>query len=111
MKGHNIIKTKVNNNIFREFDIANCVTNELVIKHNIEARCQVIRGELLYNILLGIPLHADKEDLDLAISNIVLTTNGVKSIEKFESSIIERKYKAYLIINTIYNSQINLEVG
>lgn len=111
MKGHNIIKEKHNGVITREFDIASCVINEKVIKNNIEARCQVIRGELLYNVLLGIPLHVDKDDLDLSVANIVLNTYGVKAIDKFTSSLIDRKYKAYLKIITIYNTQVDLEVN
>ena len=111
MKGHNIIKEKYNGTITREFDIASCVTNEKVIKNNIEARCQVIRGELLYNTLLGIPLHVDKDDLDLSIANIVLNTYGVKSIDKFTSSLVNRVYKVNLKITTIYNKQVDLEVN
>jgi hypothetical protein len=111
MKGHNIIKEKNNGIITREFDIANCVNNEQVIKNNIEARCQVIRGELLYNVLLGVPLHVDKDDLDLSIANIILNTYGVKAIEKFTSSLLNRNYKAVLKITTIYNTQVDLEVG
>lgn len=111
MKGHNIIKEKEDNTINREFDIANCVTDEQVIKNNIEARCQVIRGELLYNVLLGIPLHVGKDDLDLSVANIVLSTEGVKSIDKFVSSVLDRKYRAVLNITTKYDTQVELEVN
>lgn len=110
MKGHKILKEKVNNEIHRDVDIANCVSGKDVIKNNIEARCQVIRGELLYNVLLGIPLQVDRDDLDLAVSNIVLTTAGVKSIKKFTSKMIGRKYTANLSIITNEGSYLDLEV-
>lgn len=100
MKGHNIIREKVNGVINREFDLANYVYDKDVIKNNIEARCRVIRGELLYNVTLGIPLHVDKDDLDLSIMNIVETTGGVDSIKKFTSSLQNNQYHANMVVDT-----------
>lgn len=109
MKGHNIIREKVNGVINREFDIANYVYDKDVIRNNIEARCRVIRGELLYNITLGIPLHVDKDDLDLSIMNIVETTGGVDSIKQFTSSLQNNQYHASMVVNTT-SGTIEVEV-
>ena len=106
MKGHNIIK---NADGSRELDIANCIDGVNVVKNNIEARCQVIRGELLYNVLLGIPLHAEKEDIDLTVMNIILNTSGVSEIQNFNSYIKNKKYSAnvaVLIENTVVEVNI-----
>ena len=103
MKGHNIIREVVDGIVVnREFDLANYVYNNEAIRNNIEARCRVIRGELLYNVTLGIPLHVEKDDLDLAIMNAVETTYGVKAVKKFISSLKNNKYHANMIVETEY---------
>lgn len=111
MRGHNIIKTiNADGTVQREFDIANCVEDAEVVKNNIEARCSVIRGELLYNVLLGIPLKVDKEDMNLAIMYIINNTAGVREINKFSSSIVNKKYRAHVVVITTMSKVINVEV-
>ena len=107
MKGHKIVK---NMNGSKELDIATCVFDSEVIRNNIEARCSVIRGELPYNVLLGITLKAGKDELDLTIMNIINNTYGVKEIDKFSSSIVNRKYTANVNIITQMNNEITVEV-
>ena len=109
MKGHNIIRTKEDGVIKREFDLANCIQGVEVIRNNIEARCQVIRGELLYNILLGIPLHSDKDEIDLCVRNIIETTLGVSEIKKFKSELVNKKYHLSVSVG-VGNSEIEVEV-
>lgn len=98
MKGHNIIRE----NGSYEVDIANTVDDAEVVRNNIEARCRVIRGELMYNVLLGIPLKGSKEDIDLNIMNIIHNTDGVVDIQEFESRMIGHKYSANIKVLTIY---------
>lgn len=104
MKSHNILKEKIGNRIVRDVDIAHCVSGVDVIKNNVEARCQVIKGELPYNTLLGIPLHQDKEDIDLSVLNIITNTYGVQDITRFNSSLSHRKYSANAIIQSMYGT-------
>lgn len=111
MRGHNIIRTKdASGKIQKEFDIANCVEDAEVVRNNIEARCSVIRGELMYNVLLGIPLRVDKDDMDLAVMNIINNTAGVREINKFSSNIIDKVYRANIIVITTMSEVINVEV-
>lgn len=105
MRGHNIIKENGN----REVDIANCVSGIEVIKNNIEARCRVLRGELLYNVILGIPLKAEKEDIDLAVANIISTTQGVTDIQELRSNLRDNVYTASIKVlanNTVVEVEI-----
>lgn len=110
MKGHNILRENIGNHIVKDVDIAHCVEGPIVVRNNIEARCSVIRGELLYNVLLGVPLKVDKDDTDLTIMNIINNTTGVRDINKFSSSIIDKKYHANVTVLTTMSSVINVEV-
>lgn len=80
------------------------------IRNNIEARCQVIRGELDYNTSLGVVLGDDLQHLDLVLSDIILNTSGVDNIESFNSYLepATRKYSANIVVNTVYNEQIEV---
>lgn len=82
------------------------------IRNNIEARCQILRGELDYNTSLGIVLGDDQQHLDLVLSDIILNTSGVDNIESFTSSVntSTRKYSANIVVNTVYNTQIEVVI-
>lgn len=94
MKGHRIERESIGGIITRDVDIAHIVSGIEVVRNNVEARCQVIRGELPYNVLIGIPLHQNKEDIDLSVLNTITTTTGVEEVREFESSLSNRKYNA-----------------
>lgn len=106
MKGHKIIKDAEGN---KDLDISSCVFDSEVVRNNIEARCSIIRGELPYNTILGIPLKSSKEELDLTILNIVNNTLGVKEVNKYISTEIDRVYKASIEVITRF-SNITVEV-
>ena len=79
------------------------------LRQNIIARCSVIKGELPYNITLGIPLGGNKEELDFAILDLILNTEGVQSAYIVDSKIINRQYVCELSIQSIFgNMQINI---
>lgn len=81
------------------------------IKNILEARLRIIKGELRYNVNLGIPITHNKNDIDLSISNTILDTPGVKEITKFVSKIDnERKYSATVYVKTNDNEMISVEV-
>ncbi|MEG1565317.1 MAG: hypothetical protein RR342_01065 [Bacilli bacterium] len=112
MKSHNITRTTVDGIIQKDFDISSC-TSEIteIVRNNIEARCSIIRGEVLYNILLGIPLKMSSgEERDLTIMDIINNTTGVGEINKFSSKIVNKKYIANAIVLTTASSVINVEV-
>lgn len=92
MRSHKITRTSVNGIIEREVDLANCINTPEIIRNNIEARCQIIQGELEYDTSIGVPLGLDKEETDLMIMNTINNTNGVEEITEFTSKIVNRKY-------------------
>ena len=98
MKGHNVVHI----NDTYELDIAHIVNDVDVIRNNIMARCRVLRGELMYNVLLGIPLKASKEDLDLNILNIIHNTEGVLDVAEFNSTLKDHKYSASIRVITVF---------
>ena len=111
MKSHNITRTTVNGIIQKDFDIAKCSANvSEIVRNNIEARCSIIRGELLYNALLGVPLKVDKDDMDLTMMNIINTTYGVREINKFSSRSANKKYTADVVVITTASSVLSVEV-
>lgn len=82
------------------------------VRNNIEARCHVIRGELSYNTSLGINLGSDQKHLDLFLSEIILDTAGVKSIELFSSyyDSSARTYSAKIVVITQSNESIEVSI-
>ena len=109
MKSIKITRKKDGANIIRDVDISKCFYDKEVVRSNIEARCQVIRGELPYNTLIGIPLGLDKEETDLTILSLVNNTIGVTDVKKFHSVSRDRKYKATIEVGT-NNGIIGAEV-
>lgn len=111
MKGFRIIKTKQGeNDIRRDIDILNFVYDSEVVKNNIEARCQVIQGELAYNTMLGISLKSTKETKDLDISSIINTTKGVKEIKTFGSNLLNSGYSTQVNVVTIYKDVMEVQI-
>jgi len=112
MKGHLIEKVvdPITHKEHKEFNINKFVTGSEVIRNNIEARCSVIRGELLYNVNLGIVLGMKKDDLDLTIMSIINNTLGVKEINKYMSKLENKEYMANIYVTTVENESIAVEV-
>jgi len=83
-----------------------------VIEHAIEERLQILKGELAYNINIGVPLGFNKDSVDLAILDIVKSTYGVVSAFFVGESILQngRFYKATLKVNTIYNKTFEINI-
>ena len=109
MRGFKIARTIDGEYIKRDLMINQFSKDSEVIRNNVEAVCQVIRGELNYNCNLGIPISSKKEEKDLAIANQILKVNGIKRIKQFESKVEDRKYSASIVVETVYSD--NLEVN
>ena len=111
MKGFNITKTYIGDGeVKRDIDILNFVYDSEVVKNNIEARCQIIRGELAYNTMLGIGLRSNKDTKDLDISSSINTTKGVRQILLFNSNLENTKYSAQINVETIYNTNVEVNL-
>lgn len=108
MKGFDIKTIKNKGSVRKEIDVFNFVYDSEVVKNLILERCQIIKGELPYNIVMGIGLKATKEATDLDISSIILTTKGVKKITSFESTLDGNKYRAVINVETNYNDMIEV---
>lgn len=82
------------------------------VRNNIEARCSVVRGELSYNTSLGVTLGSDQKHLDLILSEIILDTAGVKSIESFYSyyDSSTRTYSAQIVVITQSDESIEVTI-
>lgn len=61
------------------------------LKQNLECRCSIIRGELDYNVRLGIPLKTQIDEKRLAILNIINQTPGVESSTVLSTNIVNKK--------------------
>lgn len=70
------------------------------IRANLEARLSIIRGEYMANVALGVPLNATKDETDLYVQKIILGTRGVRSIETFSSSVVDKVYKCKFMATT-----------
>ena len=62
------------------------------LKQNLECRCSIIRGELPYDIRLGIPLKTQLDEKRLAILNIINQTPGVESTKVKNISVVNKKF-------------------
>lgn len=81
------------------------------VADSLQQRLSVIRGELFYNIIHGVPLSdkVNKIVIDTSIMSIVNAHPEVTGIVNFESEQIGDKYSAQLQISTIYGT-VNLSV-
>lgn len=66
----------------------------------LNTRLSTFKGEVKRNVNFGIPnmKGLDKEDLDIEIGDIIISTAGVLRISKFESTLIDRKYTASITV-------------
>ena len=110
MKGFETLIVNKDGNVRKEINIFKFVYDAEVVKNLISQRCQIIKGELAYNTVLGIGLKSYKETLDLDISSIILNTTGVKEIISFESNLIDKKYSAKIMIQTQNNETIEVNL-
>lgn len=110
MKGFETLIVNKDGNIRKEINIFKFVYDAEVVKNLISQRCQIIKGELAYNTVLGIGLKSYKETLDLDISSIILNTTGVKEILSFESNLTDKKYSAKIMIQTQNNETIEVNL-
>lgn len=62
------------------------------LKQNLECRCSIIRGELDYNVRLGIPLKTQLDEKRLAILTIINQTPGVESSIVRSTKIVNKKF-------------------
>lgn len=51
-----------------------------------------------------------KRPLDQDIRRIIMSTDGVISLNSFDSTLVNRNYKANFNITTVYSSNIDLEI-
>lgn len=108
MKYFEIIKDKETGKV--KFNPFSFVENQYAVKELIESRLKIIKGELKYNIRLGIPIGYNKTEIDLNISDIILSTSGVSKIIKFESKVENRKYSANIDVQTEFSGIIKVIV-
>lgn len=79
------------------------VKDEVAIAISLEERLSILKGELWYDILYGLPLldkAKTKVELDITVATIVENHPEVENIEEFVSEVKEHKYSCKLIINT-----------
>lgn len=110
MKGFETVVLNRNGDVRKEINVFKFVYDAEVVKNLINQRCQIIKGELAYNTVLGIGLKSYKETLDLDISSIILNTTGVKGITSFESNLVDKKYSAKIIVQTNNNETIEVNL-
>ena len=70
----------------------------------LKTRLTTFKGEVKRDVDFGLPdfKGLDKEDLDVEIGDIIITTTGVEEIILFESNLIDRKYSATIIVKSDY---------
>ena len=73
------------------------------VAQSLTQRLSVIRGEIWYNVLYGIPLFdkmKTKIEADIAVATMIEMHPDVKNIDDFTSQIINRKYSCNVTVNT-----------
>lgn len=82
----------------------NFVTDKEAVVALLQTRLTTFKGEVKRNVNFGLPdfKGLDKEDLDVEISDIIITTTGVEEILSFDSSLIDRNYSATIIVKSNY---------
>lgn len=78
-----------------------------MVANDLIAKLLVIKGELWYNKLYGLPLFdkvKNKSFLDAEVIKIIRNQEGVESISEFESKIEKHVYVLNVKIKTIYGS-------
>ena len=84
-------------------DNSSFASGEEGVAQSLTQRLSIIRGELWYNILYGIPLFdkmKTKIEADIAVASMIEMHPDVKNIDDFTSQIINRRYSCNVTINT-----------
>lgn len=68
----------------------------------LKCRLSIIKGEYRQNVMLGIPLGATKDEIDLSVQQIILKTAGVEGILEFTSNFSNKRYSCTFLASTIY---------
>jgi len=74
------------------------------LKQNLECRCSIIRGELLYDVRQGVPLKAMVAEKRLCILNIINKTPGVSQTKILSEKIINKKYTLNIEITSDFGT-------
>lgn len=72
------------------------------IRNNLHDRLSILRGEYLPNVMLGLPIGASQEEIDLNVVKIVTGTTGVVSIVKFNSKLSGGRYSCQFEVTTAF---------
>lgn len=90
----------------------NLINDVVAIRHHIEERLQILKGELDYNINIGIPIGFNKDSVDLAILDIIKSTYGVINAHFIGDSKLQngRFYSASIKVSTIYDKDIIVNI-
>lgn len=78
------------------------VTDREAIRNNLRDRLSIIRGEYLPNVMLGLPIGAKREEIDLNVVKIITDTTGVVNVIKFNSQLIGGCYSCQFEASTVY---------
>lgn len=82
------------------------VSDAEAIKSLLQDRLSIVRGELVQNVMLGVPLGATKDEIDLNVSEIILGTSGVTGILEFSSVFVGKVYKCTFVASTIFGKVV-----
>ena len=74
------------------------------VRDLIYSRCKVIKGELAYNVNVGVALTTVKEMVDQSILETISTTTGVVRVTNIKSKIENSHYYAYTDILSVYGN-------
>lgn len=81
------------------------------VKQALEERLSIIQGEFYLNTTLGVPVIRNKITTDLAVQDLILTTEGVDRIVSFTSKLgTDRNYVASIVVKTIFSDNISIEI-
>lgn len=78
----------------------------------LQQKLNILKSELWWNINFGLPLlekvHS-KQSLDIAVTEIIMSQEGVKDITEFDSSVGNHHYSAQITIESEYGT-LNLSI-
>lgn len=80
--------------------------NQEAIRNSLRDRLSIVKGEYMPNVMLGLPIGATQEEIDLNVQQIILGTSGVTGILKFNSNIVDKIYRCRFEASTIYGRLI-----
>lgn len=82
----------------------NFVTGKEAVATLLNTRLKTFKGDVKRNIDFGLPefKNLEKDDIDVEIADIIITTSGVEEIISFESSVNGRDYSAIIVVKSNY---------